>query len=158
MANVITRTEYLSFAAEGGASAVPLNTPAWECLSYAPLYDSPPVVGEDRPIPGSAGRLAIAREEDEMIVSLHLRFFGGYNHENVAQSDARIGLRTNLRYFRTALMRANHGTTRTATFHRLDGGTESADCVIIPPLDVEFVGPTLARAILRFTVPAGVFT
>lgn len=157
MPNVITRTEYLSFAAEGGASAVPLNTPAWECVDYSQMYDSPPVLGDNRHIPGLTGRLAVAREEDERQISLPMAFFGAANHENATYADARIGLRTNLRYFRTALMRAASGTTRAATFTRLDGGTETAEVQIIPPLQVAFQGPVLARAVLTIIVPAGVF-
>ena len=158
MPNVITRTEYLSFAAEGGASAVPLNTPAWECVDYSEMYDSPPVLGGNRHIPGAAGRYAIPLEEDEREIHLPMKFFGGYDHTNSAHTDPRVGLRTNLRYFRTNLMRAASGTTRTATFHRLDGGTESAEVQIIPPLQVQFHGPALAYAVLTIIVPAGVFT
>lgn len=158
MPNVITRTEYLSFAAEGGASAVPLNTPAWECIDYSQMYDSPPVVGDNRPITGVTGRLAVPREEDESEIHLPMMFFGSANHENTPYGDARIGLRTNLRYFRTALMRAASGTTRSATFHRLDGGTETAEVIVIPPLQVAFRGPILARAVLTIVVPAAVFS
>lgn len=155
---VITRSEYLSFAAEGGALAIPLNTPAWECVDYFDLYDSPPVIGVNRSIPGTSGRLAIAREEDEAEIHLPMVFMGGYDMDGGVYGDPRIGLRSNLRVFRTNVMRAASGTTRTVTFHRLDGGTESGEVQVIPPLKVAFKGVTLARAVLTIVIPAGVLT
>lgn len=155
-----SRVEYLSFDAVGAIPALALNLAGcWECVDYSQMYDSPPVVGENRPIPGVAGRLAQVHEEDERAVSLPMVFFGAANYAGTPYADERVGVRSNLAYFRTNIMRPGSAATRAVTFHRLDGTTtETGSVVVIPPLQVAFSGPTLARAVLTFVIPAGVLS
>jgi hypothetical protein len=159
MADTITRTEYLSFDSVASPSlpAVALNTPAWEAIDYGPLYDmSPPLVGDDVQIPGVAGRLFQPHEEDELTFSLNMRFYGRYQHDNTVNSDPRVGLRLNLDYFRTNVVRGNPGQLRAVTFHKLGGGSNLTGSVIVmPPLQVAFHGPALAYAVLTLKIPAG---
>jgi hypothetical protein len=153
-----SRVQYLSFDAIDSIPALALNLDGcWECDDYSDMYDAPPVLGEDRHIPGVAGRLAVAREEDEAVKSLPMKFMGIKDHSGAAHTDPRIGLRVNLDYFRTNIVRPLSGhTTRAVTFHLLDGSTTKTGNVIVePPLQVAFQGPVLARGVLRIVIPAG---
>lgn len=160
MPTIITRTEYLSFDAAGSYPAVPLNTPGWDCQDYSGLYGNPPTVGEDRIIPGTNGRLAVKRQLDELTVSLPMTIYGEANHEGTAYADARIGMRTNLLFLRTNLLQpiTSGNGTRAVTFHLLDGTTDTGSVIVEGDMAVAFAAPTLARAVLRLVIPAGVLT
>lgn len=155
-----SRVEYLSFNSVGAIPALALNLAGcWEVTDYAQMYDAPPVVGDDRVVPGSPGRLAVLREEDERVVSLPMQFFGDANYAGTPYTDQRVGMRSNLAYFRTNIMRPGTAATRAVTFHRLDGTTtETGSVVVLPPLQVALVGPMMARAVLTFVIPAGVLS
>jgi hypothetical protein len=155
-----SRVEYLSFDTVGAIPALALNLAGcWECVDYSQMYDSPPLLGENRHIPGVTGRTPIKHEEDERQVSLPMVFFGDASYNGTPYSDTRIGLRSNLAYFRTNIMRQGSATTRAVTFHRLDGTTtETGGVIVLPPLQVAFAGPTLARAVLTLVIPAGVLS
>lgn len=157
MPAVVTRAEYLSFDVVGAFPAVPMNTPAWDVVDYSSLYDGPPVVGDDRPIPGSPGRLAVAREVDELVVALPLVVYGDRSYDDLPYADARIGVRANLDYLRTnvVLPPGTSTGTRPVTFHRLDGTTRAGPAVVLSPLSVAVAGPTSVRAVLRLVIPAG---
>lgn len=160
---VVTRGEYVVFDAVTSPSLpeIPGNTPGWETIDYSALYDLAPVIGDDRPIPGVAGRLAVPREEDELVAALPMRFIGSHDWEGDPYEDARIGLRTNLRYFGENVVRPP-GTTdglRGITFHQLDGSTATAQVIVQSPLQVAFSpGSVLARAVLTLIIPAGSLT
>jgi hypothetical protein len=156
MPAVVTRDEYLSFDSTGGHPVVPLNTPAWECRDYRPLYDGTDTVGDNRPIPGSAGRLYVPDEFDEWNVSLNLVVYGDQDQDGGTHSDPRVGVRENLLYLRTHLLRPR--LLRPVTFHRLDGGTETGDVKVSPRAQVTSFGPSGARMVLKFVVVAGAFT
>jgi len=150
--------EYLNFDAVGAFPSLALNLAGcWECTDYAQMYDGPPVVGENRPIPGATGRLAVQREEDEAVINLPMVFRGVANHLGVPYADARIGVRTNLRFFRTNILRPLAAqATRPVTFHRLDTGTESGDVIVQSPMAMAFQTPAKARGVLVLIVPAAV--
>lgn len=158
MPTVITATEYLSFDAIGTLiPAVPLNTPGWAVVDYSPLYHAPPKVGEDRVIPGSAGRLAVAREFDELQVSLAMNIYGARDHENTAASTRPVGLRNNMDYLRTNVV--NTLTARAVTFHKQAGGTLTGSVYVE---DLRYgqadASGALCPAILRLTIPTGSLT
>lgn len=158
MPPVVTFAEYLSFDAYSTYPAVPMNTPAWDVLDYSPFYDDPPMIGDDRPIPGSPGRLGIAREYDELDVALRMVIYGDADLEGTPYADPRVGVRANAEYLRANLLRAfpaNADGTRPVTFHRLDGGTAVGDVIPVAPLSLAPAGPTLLRAVLRLVIPAG---
>jgi hypothetical protein len=156
MAAVITRAEYGIFAASAPHPAIPLNTPAWECVDYSPLYDTAPLVGANRAIPGVAGKLAVARERDEWQVSLRLVVLGSHDYEGNEYAEPREGLRTNLRFLRTSVFRP--AITRTFTFYGIDEVAETGTVQVAPPFQPVFVGPAAARLVLNLVVPSGAFT
>lgn len=155
MPTVITATEYLSFNAIGTLiPAVPLNTPGWAVVDYTPLYQAPPKIGDDRVIPGTSGRLGVAREFDEMQVSLAMNIYGARDHENTAASSRPVGLRNNMDYLRSNVV--NTIDARAVTFHKQAGGTLTGS-VYVEELLLGEADPTgaLCRAVLRITIPAG---
>ena len=156
MPTVITATEYLSFDTVVSPSiiAIPLNTPAWEVLDYGPMYEIGNIVGEDRVVPGTTGRIAVAREIDEMKVQLQMNVYGARDHENTLHSTKPIGLRTNLAFLRDNLIKRK--IARGVTFYPQYGGTQSGTVYV----DDWRVGPSLqnggmCRAVLSITIPAG---
>lgn len=159
MPAVITRPEYGLFPVVGAFPAIPLNTPAWDVESYAELLTFLELVGDDRIIPGKDGRLPVADEIDEAIVGLPFVIYGDHALDGTAYADARVGLRTNLRYLRTNLFRPP-GTadgTRPFEFHDLDGVTvETADVKLrTGTWGYPGSGSVVARTTLRLIIPAG---
>lgn len=161
MPGVPTRAEYLSFDAIVGPPAfpaIPMNSPAWDVLDYAALYDGPPLVGEDRAIPGATvPRIAIGREIDESVVALRLVIYGDRSYDDVPYADPRVGVRANVEFLRSNLL-LPPGTadgSRPVTFHRLDGTTDVGSVVVAGPLDAVPAGPTSVRGVLRLAIPAG---
>lgn len=89
----VTSSEWL----EIGSSSVPLNTPAWKVTDYTALRRRTRV-GENRVIPGMAGRLFVAREWDQQLVTLPMKITGRYDQEGTAYSDSFEGVDTNHQY------------------------------------------------------------
>lgn len=159
MPAVITQPEYGILPVVGALPAIPLNTPAWDVESYAEWLIFLELVGEDRIIPGNPGRLALPDEIDEAIVGLPFVIYGEQDLEGTPYADARVGLRTNLRYLRTNLFRPP-GTadgTRPFEFHDLDGVTvETADVKLrTGTWGFPGSGSVVARTTLRLIIPAG---
>lgn len=151
----VTQEEYLNFDEVAGIPDIPLNTPAWQCLTYMPLYDVGPVVPEDdRVIPGVAGRLYVPREIDEMTISLRLDVFGEANYEGTAWPDAALGLRHNLRFLRTNLLEPQD-QERPVTFHQLGGITVTGNVVILPPMSPVIHGYAWAKVVLNLKILEG---
>lgn len=150
--------EFALFPAVGALPEISLETEgAWQAENYLELYAALDQVGENRPIPGVTGRLPIPREEDELVFGIPLIVYGLNGPDGVTPYvDARVGLRTNLRFLRTNLFRPP-GTadgTRPFEFHELGGYVEGGD-VEVAQGALGYVGPTAARLTVRVTVPAG---
>lgn len=156
MPAVITRAEYGTLDVVGAFPSIPLNTPAWDAESYFELYLPPEQVGEDRPIPGVTGRLAMPREWDEGIAGIPLVVYGTHDYQGVAYADARLGLRTNLRFLRDNVFKPP-GTadgTRPFTFHELGGAAYTEDVIV--QMGAASAKTSFARLTVRLIVPAGV--
>lgn len=156
MPAVATRTEYLEFDAFDTIAAIPLNTPAWECESYADFYDIT-IVGNDRAIPGVPGRLFQPRELDEHQVTLRVTIFGFEDWEGTPYDDPRVGVRLNRLYLRDNLL-LPQTTARPVTLYRLDGTTATGDVVVVPPFQPVMAGPAACRVTINLLVVAGVLT
>lgn len=155
-----TRNEYLKFLAVGAHPAIVLNTLGWNAWDYAGFYDAPDAVGENRPIPGLAGRLAMAWELDEGDLLIPVDVWGGYFGDGSAHADERAGVRTNLRYLRNHLL-LPPGTSngaRPVEFHRWDGDVETGDVQVKPPAAIAFESPVQATLVLRVTIPDGMLS
>lgn len=157
MPAVKTRVECLTFDEVGAIPDIPLNTPAWECQSYAALTDAPPALGEDRHIPGLPGRLFMPREFDEGQVPLRIVVFGAADMEGTPYDDPREGVRANLRFLRANLL-LPQDALRAVTFERLDGGEETGNVVVVPPFQPVMLGPSNARIMLNLLIPDGMLT
>lgn len=156
MPTVTTQTEYLTFNSTGSLHAVPTGTPAWKGLNYTPLYRMGPRVGGNRPIPGSTGRLAVAREVDELKVSLQMRFNGKKDREGNTHADPFVGVMTNLLYFRKHVL--DYVPERSVTFTMRSGSTASGSVVIEDwedTVDPESAGDVILL-VVRMTIAAGV--
>lgn len=156
MATVITQNEYLTFDAVASLHAVPTGTPGWKGLNYSPLYRTGPRVGGNRPIPGATGRLYVARELDELSVSLHIRVNGAKDREGNTHADPFLGVRTNLLYLRKHVL--DYVPQRGITFHMRDGSSVTGAAVIEgweDTVDPESAGDIILLAV-RLTIAAGV--
>lgn len=152
--------EYALFPTVGALPAVSLELDgAWQAENYLELYAALEQIGEDRPVPGVTGRLAMPREEDELVFGIPLVVYGFKDPAGAAYADARVGLRSNLRYLRMNLFRPPGTTdgTRPFEFHELGGYVEEGD-VIVAQGALGLVGPTCANLTVRVTVPAGLLT
>lgn len=152
MPAIITRDQYGVFPEWTSYPEIPLNTPAWECTEYGEIYDAAPFIGENRAIPGVPGRLAMNREADQWAFTLRVTVFGQYDLEGNAYTDARVGVRSNLRFLRTNLFRPSG--VRPFEFYDLDGTGEDGDVQVVPPFQPVFAGPAAARLLLNVLVPA----
>lgn len=152
--------EFALFPVVGALPAISTEIDGcWQAEHYLELYAALAQIGEDRHRPGLTGRLAQPREEDELIFGIPLLVYGFKDPAGAPYADARVGLRTNLRYLRTNLFRPP-GTadgTRPFEFHELGGFVEEGD-VIVAQGALGYVGPTAARLTVRVTVPAGLLT
>lgn len=147
--------ENFTLASAGGLDAVPLRTPGWRALDLTPLYGIGPRIGENRPIPGVAGRLAVDHEIDELRVALPMRFTGAKDREGNTHTDPFDGVLANLLYFRKHVV--DYLPTRSGTLTRRDVGTVTGTVVVdgweynVDPRS----GGDVILAVLRLTVPAG---
>lgn len=151
----ITSSEYGLFPVVAGLLEIPLDTPAWGVESYLQHFDSPPTVGDDRPITGNPGRLSMPDELDEAEVSLRMTFYGTHDYEGTPHSDPIDGIRANLIVFRTNVM-LPPGTadgSRPYEFHQRNGDVWTGDVKVKPPLGLGELGPLGARGILKIIVP-----
>lgn len=157
MPTVITSDEYLEFDADSPYPAVPMNTPAWKITDYTNLRRRVRV-GEDRPIPGSPGRLYIPREFDELVCDLPLRIFGARDWQNNLYSDSWLGVDLNHSYLRDNVFDVLG--ERDVTFHTRHGSSWTGTMVVenwAPVVDPNSGGDVLGGT-LTVAIPAGMLT
>jgi hypothetical protein len=75
---------------------VPLSTPAWEHLDIQALYSGAATRGENRVMPGAAGRRALPKRADETTRTLTLAVFGFQRWDGTVNSDPVAGLWENI--------------------------------------------------------------
>ena len=99
---------------------VPLSTPAWEHLNIGALYSGPGVRGENRVLPGAAGRRALPWRPDETMRTLTLAIFGARSWDGTLNADPVAGLWANVAHLHDFVVAnpLNAGSTRTATLKR----------------------------------------
>lgn len=90
----LTRPEYATFDAGGSYSEVDSHTYGWKVIDYTSLRRRTRV-GEDRPIPGSPGRLYVPREWDEHTAVLTWRINGAYDKDGTPYGDPFEGVDLN---------------------------------------------------------------
>ena len=161
MPTIVTPTEYLT------VNGVVLATPAWDAVTYAPLWDIPGSRGSNIVIPYARGRTAKRRWFDELVVQLPLIIKGERDQDNNVNADTRAGLLTNVEYLQNNLgfaIAGGSGTgTVTASWVRPNGTTKTAPVQPIPPLTLaDLGGPGQTRnamtATLELVFPTGQWT
>jgi hypothetical protein len=99
---------------------VPLSTPAWEHQNIQTLYSGAGVRGENRVMPGAAGRRALPWRPDETMRTLTLAIFGDLSWDGPVNADAVAGLWANVAHLQTFIVDnpLNTDSTRTAVIKR----------------------------------------
>lgn len=137
-----------NYASEGilTINSVVLNTPAWHVGgdeegegSLLQLWGMMAARrGEDRIVPGFAGRIAYKKRVDATPFTLRATIIGDVNSSGVAYSDDRVGLQTNLATWITLIDTVATGDgTVTASLTRFTGSA------LTGPVHVVSLVPTL---------------
>lgn len=152
----MAQIEYVTFAAVGALDAVDTwKVGAWEGLNYTNWYRTGPVLGQNRHVPGVAGRLVVEKEIDELTFTQQMRFKGRKDKDGAPHADLFVGVMANFRYFRKHVL--DYKSARSVTFHERDG-TTTVGTVQVGDWD-ESVDPNSGGEVIllsfRVTVPAG---
>jgi hypothetical protein len=99
---------------------VPLSTPAWEHLNLQLLYSLASTRGENRVMPGAAGRRALPWRADETMRTLTMIVTGNHHWDGTANADPIAGLWANVAHLVTNVggYPATPDGTRTAVIKR----------------------------------------
>lgn len=128
---------------------------AWVVVDPTPLLGQAPMRGQDRVIPGSAGRKARARVRDAWDVLLELFVFGEKDQNGAAHASKRAGLRDNLSYLRSNLLT---GGSETISVTFADATSVSGTCVVNELLVAgahDGLKGNVARVVLDLTILEG---
>jgi hypothetical protein len=155
MSYIVTKTEYLSI------DSVPLSTPAWETLDLSELNDGPAARGEDLVAPQIRGALPRQRTTDARVANVPIVIYGDRDPFGAAHANQRQGLLANIDALKLALRPPRRTGqvgpfTRTLTWYRSTGNVFSP-VHTVPQLDLSYIGPNVARGVLTFTIPSGIF-
>ena len=128
-----------------------LRTRAIDCHDWSDLFQTVKR-GEDRVIPGVAGRAVRPRQLDHVRAALPVRLNGAYlvNHWTAGDAHRRV-------YDHLADLDAVVSVlgAQTLTFH-YDGSTSQvADCIVEGVTAPTFDTPSVARVVLDVTLPGG---
>lgn len=136
--------------------SVPLSIEgAWRILDYTPLLQGRPKRGDDRIVPGAAGRTGYDREYDEVTHRLRMDIFGWNDETGAAHPNKITGLEANVDYLNDNVV--DGLTVKTATLH-LPGGNRTGSVYVEDLILGERKAPTWIRAALVVTIPAGRLT
>lgn len=109
---------------------VPFSTPAWEHLNLHALYSSAETRGENRVMPGAAGRRGLPWRSDQTMRTLTLAIFGTYMWDGTLNADPVAGLWANIAHLQAFVVGnpLTADSTRQATIVR--PGAPNQTCVI----------------------------
>lgn len=152
----MAQPEYVTFASVGALDAVDtFKDGAWKGLNYTMWYRTGRVLGENRHVPGVAGREEVEKELDELTFSQHMRFVGRKDKDGAPHADPFVGVMENLLYFREHVL--DYKDPRSTTLHKR-AGTTSAGSVQIGDWE-ETVDPDSGGDVIlltfQVTIPAG---
>jgi hypothetical protein len=139
---------------------VPLSTPAWEHLDIQALYSGAKVRGDNRVMPGAAGRRALPWRPDETMRTLTLAIFGDVSWDGSVNSDSVAGLWANIAHLQTFVVDnpLNAGSTRTAVIKRI-GATDLTATIQVRGFEIEeSYGPSAVSASMEIALLSGRFT
>jgi hypothetical protein len=140
---------------------VPLSTPAWEHQNIQTLYSGAAVRGENRVLPGAAGRRALPWRPDETMRTLTLAIFGDLSWDGTVNADPEAGLWANVAHIQTFIVNnpLNAGSTRTAVIKRPPGPDLVATIQVRGfEIDDESYSPAAIAASMDIALLSGAFT
>lgn len=155
MAYVVRFTHHLEI------DGVPLSTPAWEHLDIHLLYSAPSVRGENRVMPGAAGRRALPWRPDETMRTLTLAIYGDKSWDGTTNADPVAGLWANIAHLQNFVVDnpLNAGSTRTATIKQHAGPDLTATIQVRGfEIDEESYSPAAVSASMDIALISGSFT
>ena len=151
----------VNFAHHLEIDGVPLSTPAWEHLNIQALYGGAYVRGENRVMPGAAGRRALPWRPDETMRTLTLAIFGARSWDGTTNVDPIAGLWANVAHLHNFIVDnpLNAGSTRTARIVR-PGATDLVATIQVRGFEVddEPYSPGDIAATLDIALVQGSFT
>lgn len=153
----LVRPEYATFDAGGSYTDVDSHTYGWKVVDYTSLRRRTRV-GEDRPIPGSPGRLYVPREWDEQTVVLTWHINGRWDSSGTPYSDTFEGVDANHQVILDNVV--NVLAEIGVSFNARDGSTWTGNVVVDdwePSVDPASGGDKIIAA-LTLKVPAGWLT
>lgn len=152
MSYQITATEYVAI------DGVPLATPAWIATDLSELNSGASQRGESLVVPRRPGAYFRNRVPDQKSVNIPMVIFGDKSPEGVAYADPREGLLTNLDLLKKALYTPYqpNDLARLLTYYKPNGNVE-AFIQSSPELEIEPIGPTTARCVIKIEIPSGTF-
>ena len=146
----IEQVEYVTFEAVDTLDAVPTSVRgAWRGLDYVMWNRLGPRVGDNRVIPGVAGRLAVAREIDELKFSQRMRIIGRNDVDGTPFADQFEGALANLDYWVDNVL--SYLPERSVTYHRRDGSTKTG-AVTVEDWDYS-IDPASAGDVILLVIP-----
>lgn len=149
-------------------NSVSLNTPAWIITNLVDLQLGAELRGQDRIIPHAAGVVPYPRRFTVTERHLPMLISGDVDRFGTQQSNVHQGLQANLTYLRTNVLDPPNTTTslRAAVLTLPTGATRAANVHVLG-LDIgdQYFGQHVMRggqgyvlrAVLRLSIPAGVF-
>jgi len=150
-----------NFAHHLEIDGVPLSTPAWEHLNIQALYGGAYVRGENRVLPGAAGRRALPWRPDETMRTLVLAIFGFQSWDGTVNTDAVAGLWANVAHLQNFVVDnpLNTDSTRTAVLKRPGASDRSATIQVRGfEIDDEPYSPAAVSATIDIALVTGAFT
>jgi hypothetical protein len=153
----LTIVENLTFAADSPLAEVDSHTYGWKVVDYTSLRRRTRV-GENRPIPGSPGRLYVPREWDEQTVVLTFHINGRWDKDGTPYGDSVEGVDLNHQYLLDNIV--NSLDLRAVSFEDRHGATFEGNVVVEdwePSVDPSSGGDKII-APLTLKIPAGWLT
>lgn len=150
----------IQFAHHLEIDGVPLSTPAWEHLNIQALYSGANVRGENRLLPGAAGRRALPWRPDETMRTITLAIFGTQSWDGSINADPVAGLWENVAHLQSFVVDnpLNDGSTRTATIKRA-GATDLTATIQVRAFEIddEPYSPAAVAATMEIALMSGAF-
>lgn len=129
-----------------------LRTRAVDCYDWSDLFQQPAKRGQDRVIPGTAGRVVRPRQADRVRAALPVRLNGAYVDNTVTAGDTHRRVYDHLADLDAIVAVTG---TQTLTFH-YDGTTSvTATCIVEGATAPTFDSHSIARVVLDMTLPSG---
>lgn len=151
----------VNFAHHLEIDGVPLSTPAWEHLDIQVLYSGPSVRGENRVMPGAAGRRPLPWRPDETMRTLTLAIYGDRSWDGTVNADPVAGLWANIAHLRAFVVDnpLNTTSTRTAVIKQVGGAADLTATIQVRgfEIDEESYSPAAVSAFMDIALISGRF-